>query len=94
MTVSYPAIATGFFTGVAAGLLYFGGLWLTVAAVTRSRRPHLLLVGSLAARILPLLLVFFLLVRWDWMAAVAAMAGFLLARRFWLSAKGGKERCS
>ena len=94
MTVSYPAIAAGFFAGVAAGFLYFGGLWLTVAAAPRSRRPHLLLGGSLAARLIPLLLIFFFLIRWDWMAGGAAMAGFLLARRFWLSAKGGKERCS
>ena len=94
MTVSYPAIAAGFFVGLAAGLLYFGGLWLTVAAAPRSRRPHLLLGGSLAIRLLPLLLVFFLLIRWDWMAAVAAMAGFLAARRMWLSAKGGKKPCS
>jgi hypothetical protein len=28
------------------------------------------------------------------MAAAAAMAGFLAARRLWLSAKGGEERCS
>ena len=94
MNVSVPAIAAGFFAGAVAGLLYFGGLWLTVAAAPRSRRPHLLLGTSLAARLLPLLLVFFFLIRWDWVAAVAAMAGFLAARRFWLSAKGGKERCS
>ena len=94
MTVSFPAVAAGFLAGIAAGLLYFGGLWLTVAAAPRSRWPHLLLGASLAVRLLPLLLLFFFLVRWDWMAAVAAMAGFLLARRFWLSAKGGKERCS
>ena len=94
MTVSFPAIAAGSLAGVVAGLLYFGGLWLTVSAAPRSRRPHLLLGASLAARLLPLLLVFFFLVRWDWMAAVAAMAGFLAARRIWLSAKGREERCS
>ena len=94
MTENFPAIAAGFCAGAVAGLLYFGGLWLTVAAAPRSRRPHLLLGTSLVARLLPLLLAFFFLVRWDWMAAAAAMAGFLAARRFWLSAKGGKERCS
>lgn len=36
--------------GTAVGVLYFGGLWRTVQALTASPRPTLLFVGSFVLR--------------------------------------------
>jgi F1F0 ATPase subunit 2 len=43
-------VALALLAGVALGLFYFGGLWLTVQRVTTSQRPELLALGSFVLR--------------------------------------------
>jgi len=83
-------IAGGIVAGFGAGALYFGGLWLTSKRAVRSGRPLRLLAASALVRLAPLLLVFFLLVRWHPLAALSGMGGFLLARLLWTGVKGGR----
>jgi F1F0 ATPase subunit 2 len=67
-------------TGAGLGLLYFGGLWLTVRRVARfpsGKRP---LIPSLAARLALAGLVFYSLSREGAAAVLFALAGFWLAR--------------
>ncbi|NJN67591.1 MAG: ATP synthase subunit I [Chloroflexaceae bacterium] len=66
--------------GMAMGLAYFGGLWLTVQRLPRSRHPALLLVGSFALRMALLLVGLYAVMGGQWQRALAGVAGLLLAR--------------
>jgi F1F0 ATPase subunit 2 len=89
MAVSFLPLGVGLAAGFGIGGLYFGGLWLTVCRIQRARRPRLLLLASVAVRLAAAVAAFYALVPLGWTALAAAMGGFLIARRIWLSAKGG-----
>lgn len=72
-----PAFGTG---ALAAGL-FFGGLWLTVNALGRYRRPTLILLTSLILRLaLACGVLYLIVVLGSWQHLLAATAGFLLVR--------------
>jgi F1F0 ATPase subunit 2 len=66
--------------GMALGLFYFGGLWLTVRRLPTSRSPALLTLGSFAGRLAVTLLGFYLVTGGRWERLLACLAGFLIAR--------------
>jgi F1F0 ATPase subunit 2 len=74
--------------GAGLGLIFFGGLWLTVARIPSSRRPHLLLAGSFLLRMTVVLSGFYLLAPLGWQAMTIAMAGLLITRQVLLRIKG------
>lgn len=43
-------LTIAFLAGILLGLMFFGGLWLTVLRIVSSRRPALWLLGSLVVR--------------------------------------------
>lgn len=88
MTGEWWQAAGGFIIGIAAGALYFGGLWLTVRRIGLTRKPERRLLFSFVARMGLLLMVFYALTRWGWPAMAAAMLGLLIARQLWLATKG------
>lgn len=67
-------------TGVALGILYFGGLWLTVREGLRSSRPALWFLLSLLIRTALLLAAFQVISHGDWRNYLACVAGFSLGR--------------
>lgn len=66
--------------GLALGVFYFGGLWLTVRKLLGSPRPALLVAGSLAARLAAAAVLLLLMARSGWQALLAAGAGIFVAR--------------
>ena len=66
--------------GLALGLVYFGGLWLTVRRLAGSKRPGFLMLGSFVARLLVTLYGFYLVMDDSWERLLACLAGFLVAR--------------
>jgi F1F0 ATPase subunit 2 len=66
--------------GIGLGLFYFGGLWLTVLAVSKVNQPMLLTLGSFLGRTIITLVGFYLLIGAGWQQLVAGLAGFILAR--------------
>jgi F1F0 ATPase subunit 2 len=50
--------------GIGLGLLYFGGLWLTVRQLSKTQNPVLLSLLSFWGRITISLVGFFLVMRW------------------------------
>ena len=73
-------IASGL-AGVLVGLVFFGGLWWTVQAATRSRHPYRLLFISWVLRMAVLLVAVRLLIgEGHWERGVAAVVGILVAR--------------
>lgn len=64
--------------GCAVGLLYFGGLWLTVWRLPDARRPHLWLVLSGLGRLVGLGGAFWGVVAWGGpLAVLLALAGVI-----------------
>src|SRR5690554_6053118 len=66
--------------GFGLGVLFFGGLWLTVQKGLSSANPALLFLGSLIARSTIVLLGFYYVGSNDWKRFVICLAGFLIAR--------------
>jgi len=66
--------------GFGLGLLFFGGLWLTVRALAKSRHPAVITLASFWGR--TALVIAGLLLAMDglWQRAVACMVGFIIAR--------------
>ena len=73
--------------GVGLGLLYFGGLWLTLRQLPTCRWPTPLLVGSFMGRTAVVLVGFYFVMGGRWERMLACLVGFMMARIlliFWL----------
>jgi F1F0 ATPase subunit 2 len=89
-------IALGLIAGVALGVVFFGGLRLTMARMNRTRNVALLTVFSFVARSLIGLAGLFLVVRFLGLAGiVSALLGFIAMQIVFvrLSMKGTATRC-
>jgi len=74
------SLLLGLAGGLVLGAFFFGGLWITVRAVTSAARPRLLLAASFALRFVVLAGGLYLLMLGDWRRLLAALVGLLLAR--------------
>lgn len=72
---SFGAVA-----GVALGVFFFGGLWLTATRLVDSDHPALLLAGSYLGRMAVLALSFYVLLRINQPTFFGAIVGFLASR--------------
>lgn len=68
--------------GVALGMLYFGGLWLTVHYLPTTAHPVLLTLGSYLSRMAIVLVGFYLIMDNQWERLMAAVITFILTRMF------------
>ncbi|MGI5819654.1 MAG: ATP synthase subunit I [Armatimonadota bacterium] len=66
--------------GTVVGLGYFAGLWITVQALPRAKRPVLTWALSALLRVAGATVVFVVLLRWGVTHALAGLAGFVIAR--------------
>jgi F1F0 ATPase subunit 2 len=67
-------------TGLALGIFYFGGLWLTVQRLPEARQPALLALGSLAGRLGVTLLAVYLVTGGQWARIGVCLLGFFVMR--------------
>jgi F1F0 ATPase subunit 2 len=74
-----PLLAS-FGLGLVLGLFYFGGLWYTIQAMTRAKRPALLFFASFAVRLGVVLGAIYLIGVDEWQRMVAALVGMILMR--------------
>lgn len=90
-------LAICFAAGIALGLFFFGGLWLTVVRLPKARHPAILVAASFWIRAIAVVVAAFLCARHGWQLALALLAGFA-AGRFAVSlfVPGGRpgERCT
>ena len=70
----------GFVAGIVLGLIYFGGLWLTLRWITKIKQPALLVTGSFAVRTVIVLLGFYLILSGSTGQLVMCLLGFVSAR--------------
>ena len=73
-------LAASLATGVMLGLLYFGGLWLTMRSLPAVRYPALVALGSFFTRTALLLAAFYLVMDGHWERLGACLTGFVVAR--------------
>lgn len=66
--------------GFALGILFFGGLWITVRALPKARHPALLVLASFWVRTAVVIAGLLLAMDGLWQRALACLAGFLIAR--------------
>jgi len=99
--MEYAAV---FLAGIALGCFYFGGLWLTTRSVARGPKGYVQL-GSAFSPALKMLLSFigrmgvtlagvYWLMQGNWIRAIVALLGILLARfliKYWVSSVMRKE---
>lgn len=69
-----------FAAGLAVGLFYYGGLWLTIRRLPQSRRPAMLTGMSLLVRLSLTSAAFYIVMGGRWERLLACLAGFLLVR--------------
>lgn len=73
-------ILDALFLGMGLGVIYFGGLWLTVRRLFSSPRPAFMTLGSYYARASIALVGFYLVMDGRLDRLLVAVAGFLLIR--------------
>jgi len=66
--------------GTLLGVIFFGGLWLTVKRGVVSKRPALVFIVSFFARTAVVLLGVYYLSSGGWQDMVVSLVGFVLAR--------------
>lgn len=66
--------------GVMLGLLFYGGLWITVRALPVTRSPVAITLGSLVFRTAAVLAGVVLVSRGQWQNALAYLVGFAIGR--------------
>ena len=69
-----------FVWGALLGLFYFGGLWITLKYISRSKKPKSWLVMSFVIRISVILAGFWAVMRMDPVAFMLTFLAFLITR--------------
>lgn len=80
MDVHVPSLVLAFLWGAFLGLVYFGGLWLTLKRALGKRRFRRWLAASFVSRLTAVLAGFWLVLRMDPVAFFFTLAGFFLVR--------------
>jgi len=66
--------------GVTLGVLFYGGLWITIRRLVTSCHPIAVTLGSLLLRMAVVLAGLLLVTRGRWQNALACFAGFVIGR--------------
>ena len=70
----------GLLAGIGLGIVFFGGLWLTIQKGLQSKKSGLIFTGSFIIRMTVILVGFYYVGANDWQMMLACLAGFLIAR--------------
>lgn len=80
MMTNISLLLVAFIGGIALGIFFFGGLWLTVRMVAKAKAPAIWLIGSLLARFSITLLGFYFIGVDSWQRLLSCLVGFLGGR--------------
>jgi F1F0 ATPase subunit 2 len=86
-----PGLLASLLGGGLIGLVYFGGLWLTIRYVTEKQGPNWLLLASFVGRAVIAVAAFVWLVNGRLPDLIAALIGFFLMRTILIRRLGLRE---
>jgi len=66
--------------GVAIGIFFFGGLWVTVRKAVHAKTPARWFFGSFILRVCIAMIGFYIISLGNWQHLIVALPGFVLAR--------------
>ena len=69
-----------FVAGLGLGVIFFGGLWITVQRALKSNMPGLWFAGGLISRLTITMLGFYFVGVGNWQRLVVCTIGFIVAR--------------
>jgi len=69
-----------FMAGACLGIIFFGGLWITVQRALKSNMPGLWFAGGLLSRLTITMLGFYFVGTGNWHRLLICTAGFIVAR--------------
>lgn len=69
-----------FIGGIVLGILFFGGLWLTIQKALHSKIPALIFAASFMIRMAVFLTGFYYVTQNSWQKMLICLAAFLMAR--------------
>lgn len=78
--MSGASLFSGLATGAMLGLLFYGGLWITVRTLMMTQHPVAMTLGSFLFRVAVTVTGFLLIARGGWQNALACFAGFVAGR--------------
>lgn len=79
--VSIIGVILSLAAGGAVGLVFFGGLWLTVKTMRQAKSPAVLMFFSLAVRMIVFVAAFYAIAKWgNWVYLVIALASSIIVR--------------
>lgn len=80
MGISYLQLGFAGIAGMVLGLIYFGGLWVTVKRLSVAARPAILTLSSYLVRLGVTLFGFYFLAEGSWQRLLAMFCGFMVMR--------------
>jgi F1F0 ATPase subunit 2 len=80
MMSEIPYMILALIGGMLLGVIFFGGLWLTVKKIIKSKTPALLMLSSFIFRIVIVLVGFYIIGLGDWKKLIICLIGFIIAR--------------
>lgn len=81
-------------SGALTGIIYFGGLWLTLKKIAEYKLSYTLLLLSFTVRAAFVLLVFYAMIIYHWAYLAIALVSFLAMRQLLLSKLGKVDHAS
>ncbi|MBA2249136.1 MAG: ATP synthase subunit I [Chitinophagaceae bacterium] len=73
-------IIAAFVAGIALGIIFFGGLWITVKKSVNAKVPWLWVLGSFIVRVGIVMPGFYFISSGNWQRLVSCLIGFIAAR--------------
>ncbi len=73
-------ILLAFVAGIALGIIFFGGLWLTVKKMVTAKIPALWVLSSFIIRFGIVLLGFYFISFGNWQRLISCLLGFIASR--------------
>lgn len=90
-------VIAGFAAGLGLGLLFYGGLWLTISRLAVVRHPAVLALVSFWIRAISVVAVALVFARLGWRACAGLLLGFVLGRilvSLWLRERRPLAKCT
>ena len=76
----WPLYLLSFIAGLALGIVFFGGLWLTIRKAMSSNRPAIWFIASLLIRSALVIGGLYWVTGQQWQRLLVSLAGFILSR--------------